>query len=209
MPSATPSAGASSMSMRSVDRGPGHNCRPQKACRGRVQPAPSSLPCATTSKWSRGSPYPATVPKKLAVASEVATTALLRSSGLPIPEVYGYSASTDNTAKTKFKFMQFVQGTSLSDMWFNLEGKDMVCILRQVSELGSKVMSIRFPAGGSLHFSKVSETVAESPDIPLKGERFCVGSVTRPLLWYGRKAQLDFGRLPCTPLSAFFYYSQK
>lgn len=61
-------------------------------------------------------PYPATVPKKLVVASEVATMALLRSTGLPMPEVYGYSASTDNAAETEYIFMQFVQDTSLGDI---------------------------------------------------------------------------------------------
>ena len=35
-----------------------------------------------------GIPYPATVPKYYAVASEVATMEFLRSSGLPVPQVY-------------------------------------------------------------------------------------------------------------------------
>src|SRR5260370_34730178 len=41
-------------------------------------------------------PYPATIPKYFTVASEVATMALLRSSGLPILEVYGYSPGSLN-----------------------------------------------------------------------------------------------------------------
>jgi len=40
-------------------------------------------------------PYPATAPKYFAVASEVATMALLHSSRLPIPEVYGYSPTSN------------------------------------------------------------------------------------------------------------------
>ena len=59
-------------------------------------------------------PYPATVPKYFAVASEVATMSLLRSFGLPIPEVYGYSATPNNAAGTEY----IVQGTNLSDIWF-------------------------------------------------------------------------------------------
>ena len=61
-------------------------------------------------------PYPATVPKYYAVASEVATMAFLRSSGLPIPEVYGYSPASDNAAKTEYIFMEFMRGTKLSDI---------------------------------------------------------------------------------------------
>ncbi|KIJ21222.1 hypothetical protein PAXINDRAFT_178571 [Paxillus involutus ATCC 200175] len=41
-------------------------------------------------------PYPATIPKYFTVASEVATTVLLRSIGLPIPEVYGYSLAPNS-----------------------------------------------------------------------------------------------------------------
>jgi aminoglycoside phosphotransferase (APT) family kinase protein len=37
-------------------------------------------------------PYLATLPKYYALASEVATMALLRSSALPVPEVCGYSS---------------------------------------------------------------------------------------------------------------------
>jgi Phosphotransferase enzyme family len=154
-------------------------------------------------------PYPVTIPKKLAVASEVATMALLRSSGLPIPEVYGYSASTDNAAETEYIFMQFAQGTSLSDIWFDLGERDIISITHQVAELESKMMSIPFPAGGSLYYSNDLETVAGSPGIPLEDERFCVGPDTRLPLWYGRRAQLDVGRGPCRPLSAFFYYTLK
>lgn len=53
-------------------------------------------------------PYPATIPKNFAVASEVATMAFLRSSGLPIPEVYGYSPTPNNAAGTEYIFMEFV-----------------------------------------------------------------------------------------------------
>ena len=45
-------------------------------------------------------PYPVIIPKFFVVASEVATMAFLRSSGLPIPEVYGYSPTPANTAET-------------------------------------------------------------------------------------------------------------
>jgi len=41
-------------------------------------------------------PYPVTEPKFYAVASEVATMAFLRAHDLPVPEVYGYSPTSDN-----------------------------------------------------------------------------------------------------------------
>ena len=99
-------------------------------------------------------PYPATVPKYYAVASEVATMALLRSSGLPIPDVYGYSPAPNNAAETKYIFMEYVRGTKLSDVWLDLEERDLISVLHQLAQLESRMMSISFPAGGSLYYSQ-------------------------------------------------------
>ena len=152
-------------------------------------------------------PYPATVPKYYAVASEVATMGFLRSSGLPVPQVYGYSPVLDNTAKTEYIFMEFMRGTTLSDVWLELGESDIVSILRQLAQLESQMMSIPFPAGGSLYYAHDLEKVARRAGIPLKDERFCVGPDTRLPMWYGRRSQLDVDRGPCAPLSAFFYYA--
>jgi len=149
-------------------------------------------------------PYPATIPKYFAVVSEVATTAFLRSFGLPIPKVYGYSPVPDNTAETEYVFMEFVEGTKLSDVWIDLEEREIISVLRQLAQLESKMMSIAFPAGGSLYYAKDLEKVPGGPGIPLEDERFCVGPDTRLSLWYGRRSQLDVDRGPCKLLSAFF-----
>ena len=150
-------------------------------------------------------PYPVTAPKYYAFASEVATMALLRSSGLPIPKVYGYSPTLDNAAETEYIFMEFVQGTNLSDVWFDLGEQETISVLRQLTQLESKMMSISFPAGGSLYYAHDLEKVAGGPGIPLKDERFCVGPDVRLPLWYGRRSQLDVDRGPCRPFSSFFY----
>ena len=75
-------------------------------------------------------PYPATIPKYFTVASEVATMALLRSSGMPIPRIYGYSPTPDNAAETEYIFMEFAQGTKLSDVWLDLEEQETISVLR-------------------------------------------------------------------------------
>ena len=148
-------------------------------------------------------PYPVTVPKFYAIASEVATMRFLRSSGLPVPEVYDYSPSSDNPAKTEYIFMEFIRGTKLSDVWLELEEPDIVSVLRQLVQLESRMMSIPFPAGGSLYYTNDLEKVAGRTGIPLNDERFCVGPDARLHMWYGRRSQLDVDRGPCTPLSAF------
>ena len=67
-----------------------------------------------------------------AVASEVAIMGLLRSSGLPIPKVYGYSPEPDNAAGTGYFFMEFVRGAKLSDVWFDLGEREVISVVRRL-----------------------------------------------------------------------------
>ena len=149
-------------------------------------------------------PYPV-VPEFYAIASEVTTMCFLCSSGLPVPEVYDYFPSSDNAAKTEYIFMEFMRGTKLSDVWTDLEEPDIISVLRQLAQLESRMMSIPFPAGGSLYYTNdLEKKVAGRTGIPLNDERFCVGPDVRLHMWYGRRSQLDVDRGPCTPLSSFF-----
>jgi len=148
-------------------------------------------------------PYPITAPKFYAVASEVATLEFLRSSGLPVPKTYGYSPYSENAAKTEYIFMEFVRGSKLSDVWPSLCDQEVISVVRQLTQLESVMMSLSFPAGGSLYFTKDLEKVATGPGIPLGDERFCIGPDTRLPLWYGRRSKLDVNRGPCTPFSVF------
>ncbi|KAF4605407.1 hypothetical protein EYR40_004191 [Pleurotus pulmonarius] len=141
-------------------------------------------------------PYSITVPKFYAIASEVATMRFLRSSSLPVPEVYDYSLSSDNAANTEYIFMEFVRGTKLSDVWMELEDPDIASVLRQLVQLESRMMSIPFPAGGSLYYVKDLEKVARRTTILLNDEAFCVGPDVRLHMWFGRRSQLDVDRGP-------------
>ena len=148
-------------------------------------------------------PYPITVPKYYTVASEVATIEYLRSFGLPAPEIYGYSADSDNAAGTAYILMEFVQGFKLSEVWPGLDDQEVISVVRQLTQLESRMMSLSFPAGGSLYFTKDLEKVATGLGIPLDDKRFCIGPDVRLPLWYGRRAKLDVNRGPCMPFSAF------
>ena len=64
-------------------------------------------------------PYPVTVPKFYAIASEVATMRFLRSSGLPVPKVYDYSPSSDNAVKMEYIFMEVRSSATCSWSWRN------------------------------------------------------------------------------------------
>ncbi|KAJ6501906.1 protein kinase subdomain-containing protein PKL/CAK/Fmp29 [Mycena sanguinolenta] len=96
---------------------------------------------------------------------EAITMDLLRSSGLP----------RYNEAETKYIFMESVRGTNLSDVWLDLEDREIISVLRQLTQLESKMMSISFPAGGSLYYAQDLEKAS----IPLKDKRFSIGPNTR------------------------------
>ncbi|KAL1939165.1 hypothetical protein VTO73DRAFT_10206 [Trametes versicolor] len=145
-------------------------------------------------------PYPVTVPRFYTVASEVATMRFLRAKGLPVPEVYAYSATSDNVAGTEYIFMEFVKGLNLTDVWMGLKEADLASILRQVVELECRIMSIPFPAGGSLYYAddleRMTRRMTNTTPMPLDGEHFCVGPDVRLHMWYGRRSQLDVDRDP-------------
>lgn len=146
-------------------------------------------------------PYPVTVPDYYAVASEVATIEYLRSCGIPAPEVYGYSADSNNAAGSSYILMDFVQGSKLSDVWPSLSDQDVISIIHQLTQLESQMMSLSFPAGGSLYFTRDLEKVSPGLGIQLEDKRFCVGPDTKLALWYGRRTQLDVNRGPCISIS--------
>ncbi|KAH6905619.1 hypothetical protein BKA70DRAFT_1291717 [Coprinopsis sp. MPI-PUGE-AT-0042] len=143
-------------------------------------------------------PYPLTVPKYYAVASEVATMEYLRLSGIPVPEVYGYSPAEDNAAGVAYIFMEYVQRRSLKDMTVELKNEGIADVVRQVTQLEGKMTNLSFPAGGSLYFAKDLEKVGLHGLRVPGDERFCVGPDTKVSLWYGRREQLDIDRGPYT-----------
>lgn len=79
--------------------------------------------------------------------------------------------------------MEFVDGAKLSDIWFDLGEREIESVVRQLVQLEAKMMSISFPAGGSLYYAQDLERVAGKPGIPLKDERFCIGPDVRLTLW--------------------------
>ncbi|KAJ8689826.1 hypothetical protein PTI98_012687 [Pleurotus ostreatus] len=92
--------------------------------------------------------------------------------------------------------MDFVQGSKLSDVWPSLSDHEVISIIHQLTQLESQMMSLSFPAGGSLYFTRDIEKVAPGLGIPLEDNRFCVGPDTKLALWYGRRTHLDVNRGP-------------
>jgi len=141
-----------------------------------------------------------TVPKYYAVASEVATIEYMCSSVLPVPKIYGYSPDSDNAAGTGYILMEFVRGSKLSEIWRDLNDEEVISVIRQLTQLESRMISLSLSAGGSLYLSKDLDKVTMGPGVLLDDKDFCIGPDTRLPLWYGRRAKLEG---PCRSFSVF------
>ncbi|KAG6851957.1 hypothetical protein C0991_004613 [Blastosporella zonata] len=85
---------------------------------------------------------------------QVATIEYQRTCGIPVPEIYGYSADSDNVAGTAYILMEFVHGPKLSEVWPSLGDEEVISVVRQLTQIESRMMSQPFPAGGSLYFTE-------------------------------------------------------
>jgi hypothetical protein len=145
-------------------------------------------------------PYSITEPRQHVVASEAATMTFLRSDGIPVPEVYGYSATADNPAQTQYMFLEYKSGKNLGALWGSMGEHDRCRFLQSLVRLESRLFNLRFSASGSLHFRQDLTTASEKIVVNLAGldspDSICMGpSVSLPL-WYGKRSELDVKRGP-------------
>lgn len=146
-------------------------------------------------------PYLTTEPRKLLIASEVATMDYLRSHGLPIPKIHGYSATPNNPAGTEYIFMEVTAGTNLGDIWYQLGENARATIVRGLVELESQLLSIKFPASGSIYYCRDLDEASDRVNFDSgsfsNNGPFCIGPDTTLALWYGNRLSLDVYRGPC------------
>ncbi|KAJ5915851.1 hypothetical protein N7454_010992 [Penicillium verhagenii] len=149
-------------------------------------------------------PYPVTKPKSLVIASEVATMDYLRSHGIPVPKIFGYSTTESNSAGTEYIFMEFVRGANLGDIWFTLTERQRTKLMISLVQLESQIFALRFPASGSIFYChdlpkenrRVMLPSHYSNNDMNKGDGFCIGPATSLELWYGRRDVLSVDRGP-------------
>lgn len=140
-------------------------------------------------------PYPSTEPKQLAVASEVATLALLRAHGLPVPRVYAYSTDAKSPVGSEYMIMEKLPGRPLGDRWFELSDRERLKVLLQLVQLEAKLHAIELPASGSIYYA--SDLLSDSPRIVIPNSDFCIGPNAALKWWFAERASLLVDRGPC------------
>lgn len=146
-------------------------------------------------------PYSVTEPRQQVVASEAATLAFLRSKDIPVPEVYGYSATADNSVGTEYIFLEFSAGRNLASCWADMDEHDRHRFVKSLVKLESRLFELRLPASGSLYFDRDLAMASRKPLENSGGysspDPICVGPSTSLPLWFGRRKGLDVDRGPC------------
>ncbi|TKX19758.1 hypothetical protein C1H76_7956 [Elsinoe australis] len=145
-------------------------------------------------------PFLTTEPRSLLVASEVATLDFLRMHKFPVPQIFAYSTTADNSAETEYMFMECVKGTKLGDIWDQMKNKDRNTLLTEIVEVEARWMSLPYPESGSLYYEqdlpkKYRAFAVAAPSLSSKGD-FCIGPDLTSELWYGKRIHLDTFRGP-------------
>ncbi|EME81365.1 uncharacterized protein MYCFIDRAFT_38290, partial [Pseudocercospora fijiensis CIRAD86] len=145
-------------------------------------------------------PYPVIQPKGLVVASEAATMTFLRSKGIPVPQVFGYSCTSGNPAGTEYIFMEFCSGRDLACAWDEMADDDCSRFIQHLVNVEARLSAIRLPAYGSLYFlrdlpSKGSGVPIDTQDAS-NPDSIYIGPSTGIQFWFGKRSSLQIDRGP-------------
>ena len=140
-------------------------------------------------------PYPSTLPRRLAVASEVATMDFVRAHGVPTPRILGY-ASDKNPVGSEYILMEKLPGRPIGDAWFDLSESQRLQVLHDIVQLEATLFSIQLPAGGSIYYAQDLDSDIPRISIPEGDGQFCVGPYTGLRWWFDKRENLKLDRGP-------------
>ncbi|KAF2656341.1 hypothetical protein K491DRAFT_767808 [Lophiostoma macrostomum CBS 122681] len=139
--------------------------------------------------------YPSTVPRHLAVVSEVATLDFVRAHGIPTPRVLAYSVDA-NAVGAEYMLMEKLPGRPLGNAWFNFSEEERLKVLHKIVELEAKLFAIKLPASGSVYYARDLSPGTLRIDVPGSGDGLCIGPYAALRWWSGERAGLDIDRGP-------------
>ncbi|PYH75396.1 kinase-like protein [Aspergillus uvarum CBS 121591] len=141
-------------------------------------------------------PYPSTVPEHYTVASEAATLDYLRLHGIRTPVVYGWCSTKANPVGTEYIIMEKLEGTPLGDKWFLMTPKEQHKVMKQIVEWEKQLMSLRFPASGSLYYTRDLSSDSRIQLADPNDRAFCIGPTAHYSWWHDKRDLLNIDRGP-------------
>ncbi|KAF1838818.1 hypothetical protein BDW02DRAFT_621666 [Decorospora gaudefroyi] len=159
-------------------------------------------------------PYHIARPEYFATASEAATLTFLRLKGVPVPEVYGYSATVEDPVGTEYILMEKAPGVCLASKWVDLQDLEIQRLAHSFVELEKVLFEISLSATGSLYFKKDIASCLQAPmyadERATETDQFCIGPIADYMFWYGRRAGLNLNGGPWkTPIEYLQSIAQK
>ncbi|KAL8880661.1 MAG: hypothetical protein Q9192_007971 [Flavoplaca navasiana] len=144
-------------------------------------------------------PYPITVPKRYATASEVATIRFAQLHGCPVPKIYDYSTTSVNPVGAEYIIMEKVAGKPLRTCWHSLTDKEIAKIIGQLVYIEAALFAVNLPAAGSIYHRH--DLDLETFTVPIPGlsedSDFCIGPSADASWWLGERTDLILDRGPC------------
>ena len=119
-------------------------------------------------------PYRSTLPKRYAVASEVATMDLARAHGVPVPRVLDYSVTSENPLRSEYIIMERAQGREMGHSWYNLSKEERKTVSLNVTKVEASLFKIKLPAYGSVYYKRDLAPSNHTIDISDSND-LCVG----------------------------------
>jgi hypothetical protein len=140
-------------------------------------------------------PYPSTLPRRLAVASEVATMDFVRAHGIPTPRICAY-AIDENPVGSEYILMEKLPGRPIGEAWFDLSEQERLQVLHDIVKLELKMFNIQLPASGSIYHAR--DLKPDTPKVSMRevDGQFCMGPYTGLRWWYGERGTLEIDRGP-------------
>jgi hypothetical protein len=130
----------------------------------------------------------------------------LRSQDISVPQVYGYSATVGNPAKTEYIFMQFSPGKQLSTVWSDMDEHDRLRFVKSLVNLETRLFKTFLPASGSLYCRRDLPVVTQKLSVHTGDTEnpasIYIGPSTSLDLWHGRRSELDVERGPRKSITA-------
>ena len=90
-------------------------------------------------------PHPNAGPPIHTTASEVATMEFARTVlNIPVPEVFGWSATDQNPVNAEYIIMEEAKGAQLHSIWADLQLRNKLGIIQQIVDIERKLLSASF-----------------------------------------------------------------
>jgi len=132
---------------------------------------------------------------------------LVRSYGVPVPKILGYSTTNKNAVGAEYIIMEKASGREIGDVWYELSEKERMKVVVQVARVESVLFSIPLPAFGSIYFKSDLESGTETVDVKAgdaagkdasqSAGQMCIGPDVAQKWWFEKRSSLKVPRGPC------------